>query len=54
MAEEAAPIKPLLSCPKCGLEMRVLGIESENAKRDIYTFECDRCDTLEVRGVRVL
>jgi hypothetical protein len=54
MAKENEPIKPLLSCPTCGQEMRILGIEPAGPKRDIYTFECESCDTLEVRGVRVL
>lgn len=54
MAKDNEPIKPLLSCPKCGLEMRILGIEPAGSKRDIYTFECESCDKLEVRGVRVL
>ena len=54
MANENEPIKPLLSCQKCGREMRILGIEPEGPKRDIYTFECESCDALEVRGVRLL
>jgi len=28
--------------------------EPENSKRDLYTFECEKCDRVEVRGVRVL
>ena len=31
--------------------MRLLGIESETAARDLCTFECARCGRLEVRGV---
>ena len=54
MAKENEPIKPLLSCTKCGGEMRILGIEPASSKRDIYTFECESCNALEVRGVRVL
>ena len=48
-------IKPLalMSCPKCGREMCVLGIEPESAVRDLYTFECEKCGVIEVRGVRV-
>jgi Zn-finger nucleic acid-binding protein len=44
-------IKPLLSCPKCRIEMRLFGIEPENEFRDLYTFECPKCRGLEVRGV---
>ena len=51
-AKEAT--EPLVCCPKCGGEMRLFGIEPENSKRDLYTFECEKCDRVEVRGVRVL
>jgi hypothetical protein len=47
------PIKVLLLCPNCNVEMRLFGIEAESAARDLYTFECSVCDVLEVRGVRV-
>jgi hypothetical protein len=40
-------------CSKCKREMFLLGIESESAKRDLYTFECDKCGRIEVRGVLV-
>jgi predicted RNA-binding Zn-ribbon protein involved in translation (DUF1610 family) len=43
----------LIVCPKCGREMRLLGIESESARRDLVTFECEECEHIEVRGVRV-
>jgi hypothetical protein len=33
--------------------MRLFGIEAESIKRDLFTFECDKCEYLEVRGVRV-
>jgi hypothetical protein len=46
-------VKPLLTCPKCKIELRLFGIESESASRDIYTFECTKCGALEIRGVRV-
>jgi hypothetical protein len=45
-------VEPLLICPRCGLEMALLGVESETQTRDLYTFECDACGGLEVRGVR--
>src|SRR5262249_22969044 len=46
-------IKSLMICPKCSRgEMTLFGIEPENDTRDLYTFECDKCGTLEVRGVR--
>ena len=49
-AESAAA---LVGCPKCKREMVLFGIESEGDKRDLYTFECEDCGHLEVRGVRV-
>jgi hypothetical protein len=45
------PFAPLMLCPTCATEMRLLGIESENPTRDLYTFECSKCGRLEVRGV---
>jgi hypothetical protein len=47
------PVKPLLVCPSCRVEMRLFGIEQESDKRDVYTFECAACGGLEVRGVLV-
>jgi hypothetical protein len=47
-------IKPLMSCPNCKRgEMCLRGIEAESTIRDLFTFECDKCGALEVRGVRV-
>ena len=46
-------VKSPLPCPKCKREMHLLGIEPESATRDLYTFQCDKCGGLEVRGVRV-
>jgi len=48
-----APLKALLLCPNCNVEMCLFGIEAESAARDLYTFECSACGGLEVRGVRV-
>jgi hypothetical protein len=48
-----APAEPLLLCPKCKVEMCLLGIEAESDKRERYTFECIACDRLEVRGARL-
>jgi hypothetical protein len=31
----------------------LFGIEPESDKRDLYTFECCTCSSLEVRGVHV-
>jgi hypothetical protein len=33
--------------------LRLFGIETESAKRELYTFECTKCGGLEVRGVGV-
>ena len=33
--------------------MRLLGIESESPLRDLFSFECEDCEHIEVRGVRV-
>lgn len=46
-------VQPLVACPTCKLEMRLFGIEPESDLRDLYTFECERCGALEVRGVLV-
>ena len=48
------PIKALLLCPNCNVEMSLFGIEVESDVRDLYTFECRACGGLEVRGVRVV
>ena len=47
-------IKPLMVCPHCRLEMRVLGIETDGDAREVYTFECVTCGYLEARGVLVV
>jgi hypothetical protein len=47
------PIKALILCPHCKVEMCLFGIESESGPRDLYTFECVACGDLEVRGVQV-
>ena len=47
---------PLLPCPDCNVEMRLLGIEPDEDGRDFrdtYTFECTQCGRLEVRSVRL-
>jgi hypothetical protein len=46
-------VKSLLPCPKCKREMCLLGIESESDTRELYTLQCEECDVVEVRGVRV-
>jgi hypothetical protein len=47
------PIKALLLCPNCNVEMSLFGIEAESDARDLYTFECRACNGLEVRGVLI-
>jgi len=47
------PIKALLLCPNCNVEMCLFGIEAESGARELYTFECSACGGLEVRCVRV-
>jgi hypothetical protein len=46
-------IEPLILCPDCNLEMRLFGVESESAIRDLYSFDCTRCGRIEARGVLV-
>jgi hypothetical protein len=41
---------PLLICPKCKLEMSLVGIEAEKPERDLFTFECTECDRIEARS----
>jgi len=48
-----ADIASLMRCPKCDREMRLFGIEPLGTARELYTFECDHCGRLEVRGVRI-
>jgi len=48
-----ASIEPLLLCPRCNIEMCLFGVESVSDKRNLYTFECEACGDLEVRGVQV-
>ena len=48
------PFAPLMLCPTCATEMRLLGIESESPARDLYTFECGKCGRLEVRGLSMV
>ncbi len=50
---EFALVEPLLNCPLCSLEMRLYGIEAENAGRELFTFECEACRSVEVRGARL-
>ena len=54
MSTTKKPAEPLLLCPRCELEMRLLGIEAEEPGRDLYTFECDKCEHIEVGTVRTL
>jgi hypothetical protein len=46
--------QPLILCPRCKLEMRLLGIEPYNSERELFTFECTECGQLEVRMARGL
>jgi len=52
-APSQEPIKALLLCPHCNVEMCLFGIEAQGTARELYTFECSACGGLEVRGVRV-
>ena len=54
MSKDPKPLEPLLRCPLCKIEMRLIGIEPEKAGRELYTFECLKCERLEVRVVNVL
>jgi hypothetical protein len=38
-----------IRCPSCDDEMRLVGIETES-DIDLYTFDCERCGKIEVRG----
>ena len=56
MEAEHEPVRApsLIRCPHCDREMRLLGAEPEDATRELYTFECDLCGHIEVRGVRTV
>ena len=51
MPSAPPPVASLMLCPVCTVEMRLVGIESESDKRDLFTFECVACGRVEVRGV---
>jgi hypothetical protein len=40
---------PLLVCPICIAEMRLIGIEPHGTTHELYTFECPKCARLEAR-----
>ncbi len=48
-----AEIEALMRCSKCDREMRLFGIEPLNPTRELYTFECEQCGLIQVRGVRI-
>src|SRR5262245_51950624 len=50
MEHTEGPKEPpaLMSCPACGYEMRLFGIEADTPVRELYTFECDKCGRIEV------
>ena len=51
MTRRTKAVESLLICPKCKLEPRLFGIASESAKRDLYSFECQKCGRIEAGGV---
>lgn len=56
MTEESGydfKVEALLRCQKCKREMRLFGVEPLTETRELYTFDCDQCGHLEVRGVRI-
>jgi transposase len=52
-AKPKMPVKSLLTGPKSKLELRLFGIDTESAKQELYTFECEKRGGLE-GGSRVL
>jgi hypothetical protein len=40
-----------VTCPKCGKEMAMLGIEQQGQVRIVYTFACQPCDALDIREI---
>jgi C4-type Zn-finger protein len=49
--EQANIILPLILCPECEIEMRLIGIESESPRLLLFTFECEKCGHFETRSV---
>jgi hypothetical protein len=43
-------------CSRCGMGTRIYGVEphAENEKKDIRTYVCGNCETVEVRVVPAL
>ena len=46
-------VAPLIVCPRCKLELFLVGTETEHPGRDLYTFECPKCHELQIRGIAV-
>ena len=40
-----------VTCPKCGEQMAMFGIEQQGQVRIVYTFECEACDALDTREI---
>jgi hypothetical protein len=40
----------ILDCAVCKREMRLVGIETEELGRDLFTFECSECRRIEARS----
>ena len=53
LSKTKAKAPALLLCPNCNGEMLLFGIEAEGPKRDLYTFECDKCGCVEARDVPI-
>ena len=50
MEDKGDEIISLIVCPKCNLELRLVGIEPESEVRDLFTFECPKCGYVETRS----
>ena len=35
-------------CPKCGTKMRLFGIEAERPGYELHSFECPKCNHIQV------
>jgi hypothetical protein len=46
-------VQPIMLCPKCKVEMHLVGVEPEQPGGDLFTFECRKFGHLETRAVNI-
>jgi hypothetical protein len=41
----------IMLCANCKTKMRLVGLEWDTERSDLYTFACDACHAIEVKAV---